>query len=656
MTNQKKKSDGDGEPLIGSLTITHSGCGFFVPDDSSLSDVYIGEGYLGMALDGDRVKIQLDHPSGHGVRKFGHVVEVVARSAAHLVATVIEGGRARPEDPKNPFDYKIIDPPAGLRVGVKVLLKTVVFPGDGEEPQAGVAEILGAGGEPRTEIAAILRSFQAPEAFPDAVRQHARQLLGRLNFTAENRSDLTDLRCCTIDPDDARDYDDALSFEPLKNGHCRVGIHIADVSAFVTPGDVIDDEAAARSTSIYLPDRVIPMLPEELSNEICSLRPNVPRYAKTVFIEFSPDGERKKYHLERSLIKSSRRLTYKQARQIIDDETAASALGDAALVEDLRGLHALAQRLRATRLAGGAIELNMREMQITFDEKGNATGLVAVENDFSHQLVEEFMLAANVAVAEWCKQNGLPVLHRQHEPPSDEAVADLAEFLSAAGQPFKPPFQRERLQKIIDKTKGQPEARAINLAVLKSFSRAVYGPRGDIGHFALNFPSYLHFTSPIRRYPDLHLHQMLDQAFALTGKEKLPVKLRQKILPAATVDLTKLGEHCSGRERRAMKIEEGAKSFFRLQLLDATPQREFKAVITGVRKFGIFVEIEKYFVEGMIPRWLIERKGFSLREVNPNARGADAKGFHLGQEVRVRVINLNLAERYCEFDFIGVAR
>ena len=457
----------------------------------------------------------------------------------------------------------------------------------------------------------------------------------------------------TIDPESARDFDDALSCETLPNGNLRVGVHIADVSHYVTKGSLLDAEARERSTSIYLPERVIPMLPEELSNDVCSLRPGEPRPVKTVFIEFTPEGEKVRATIHRAVIKSAHRLTYKQVKTLLEDEAAAAAFGDAAMLGALRALNALAQTLRARRVKNGSLELNMEETAIVFDADGNAAAIVKVENDYTHQLVEEFMLAANVCVAEWAKANGLPVLHRVHEPPAEEAMEELADFLNASGCVFRPPFKRDRLQKVIDGVRGKPEEHAINLAILKSFNQAVYDPRGDIGHFALNFPSYLHFTSPIRRYHDLQLHQTLDAAFGKGKATKLPQKLRKAILPDKNDPLQLLGEHCSAMERRAMKIEEACKDFRRLEILSRAPEREFVAVVTGIRKFGVFVEIENYLVEGLLPRWQIERKGYTTKEVAPNARGADAKGFSLGQEVRVRVTSVNLGERMCEMEFLG---
>lgn len=650
--------------LDGLLRVTRSGNAFLLPSDPAEDDIFIGEDYLGDALDGDKVRVGVDSPSGRGMRHFGRVLEVLERGNPRLVAIVTADLSAQPEDPKNPFAYTIIDRPPELKADTKILLETVVYPGDGKQATGKIVEILGPAGAPDTETAAILAGYNAPGPFPEEVKDEVRHIAASAPMKDRTgRLDLTELITVTIDPDTARDFDDALSIEERPDGTLVVGVHIADVSHFVVPGSKLDEEARERSTSIYLPGRVIPMLPEELSNDLCSLRPREDRFSKTVFITYSPEGERKDYHIHRSVINSRRRMTYNEVKVLIENEALAAEFEDKELLAVLRRLDALARKLRKRRLDNGSIELNMKEFIILLDEEGCACGMEEAEHDFSHELVEEFMLAANCCVAEWAHQNGLPVLHRIHESPDEEGTQELADFLTACGFTFKPPLRRDRLQDIINKVKGRPEEHAINLAILKSFKQAVYGPGSDRGHFALNFPHYLHFTSPIRRYPDLHLHQMLDTVFSQSG-DKLPKKCR-KAPPAGGKPLEMLGLHCSGLERRAMKIEEAVKDFRRLELLKNSEQREFLAVVTGIRKFGIFVEIENYFVEGMLPRWMIEKKGYSTREVVPgenkkkghgkDSRGRlDKGGFHLGQEIKVRITKIDLTARSCEMELVEV--
>lgn len=644
--------------ITGCIKITRSGNGFLIPDDPSIDDLYIGEEYLGAALDGDKVQVSVDAPKGRGYRHFGRVVAIVERAMPRFVAIISEDKNAIPEDPKNPFTYIIEGNVDGLIADTKVIIDTTRFPGEGEEPPAGkVVEVLGPAGAPDTETAAILASYKAPGPFPTEVKEEVRAIAASDPMKdRKGRLDLTDLITVTIDPDTARDFDDALSVEVNERGNLVVGVHIADVSHFVRRGSCLDEESRDRSTSIYLPGRVIPMLPEELSNDLCSLRPNEDRFAKTVFIEYTPDGERVNYHIHRSVIHSRRRMTYNQAKDVLSNDELAAAFEDKDLLERLQRLNTLAQKLRAARMESGSIELNMKEFYIILDEQGCACDMAQAEHDFSHELVEEFMLAANCCVAEWAHENGLPVLHRVHEAPDEESTMELADFLNASGYTFKPPFKRERLQQVIDKARDKPEEHSINLAILKSFKQAVYAPSSAMGHFALNFTHYLHFTSPIRRYPDLQLHQMLDSSF--TGDaNKLPKKLRTAPKPGGK-SLENLGLHCSGLERRAMKIEEAVKDFRRLELLQKSEQREFRAVVTGIRKFGLFVEIENYFVEGMLPRWMVEKKGYSTKEVIPNAKKSrhkkDAPGFHLGQEVEVKITKIDLTARTCEMELVRV--
>ncbi len=642
----------------GLIRVTRAGNGFLIPDDPALEDLYIGENYLGAALDGDKVRVRIDSPSGVGYRHFGRVVEVIERGTPRFVAIITDKLTALPEDPKNPFEYKITDLPAGLKPDTKVIVDTITFPGDGGEPEGKIVEILGPAGAPDTETAAILAGFQAPGPFPDEVKQEVRKIAASNPLhERSDRLDITKLITVTIDPDTARDFDDALSFEVKPDGSIRVGVHIADVSHFVRPGSELDREALERSTSIYLPGRVIPMLPEELSNDLCSLRPHEDRFTKTVFIDYDTEGNRKDFQIHRTVICSRRRMTYNEVKLLLTNEEAAAQFEDQELLQVLRGMNALAQKIRAKRIKNGSIELNMKEYYILLDADNNVTGMALSEHDFSHELVEEFMLAGNICLAEWAHHNGLPALHRIHESPDEDSTNELADFLNASGYVFKPPFRRERIQEVINKVRDKPEEHAINLAILKSFKQAVYGPASDRGHFALNFPHYMHFTSPIRRYPDLQLHQALDAVFT-KGADKLPKKLR-KAPEAGGKKLELLGLHCSGRERRAMKIEEAVKDFRRLELLQKSSEREFMAVITGIRKFGVFVEIEDYFVEGMLPRFMIEKKGYSTKEVVPNAKlkhRDDRPGFHLGQEVKVKIVRIDLKARVCDMELIDVPR
>ncbi len=692
--------------VIGEIDIAMAGHAFVLPEDPEEADIFVPPDKLLDAFDGDKVKVRVTESERRGERRSsGQVIQVIERARQRLVACMLPSKRAIVEDPRNNYEFAIVYSPdapvktasqaaksmrmrrnaerKGLEpkktsvrltvgetaslppAGQKVLLEVISWPSDPEGAKAKIVEVLGPSGDPDTETAAILAESDAPGPFPAEVLREARHL--ERDLTPAELAGRLDLRkeiCCTIDPPDARDFDDALGLKVNPDGTLTVDVHIADVAQYVRPGTVLDEEARERSTSIYLPERVIPMLPEEISNDICSLRPNEDRPAKTVRLQFTPEGERLNYTIHRSLIHSRRRFTYGEVRDLVDFEALRNEFEDQELLDRVLRLHDLAMKLRKKRLSGGAIELNLSEYRVVIDEDGKAVALEKVEHDFSHQLVEEFMLSANRAVAEWAAKNGLPALHRLHPPPKDERVEELAEYLTASGYTFKPPFQRKKLMAVIAKAAGKPEEHAINLMILKSFQQATYGPDPDVGHFALNFSKYMHFTSPIRRYPDLYLHQMLDKAFELGAAKanKLPKTLRKQV--RSDDNLETLGYHCSSRERRAMRIEEGVKDFRRLELLSRASDKEFTAVVTGVKKFGIFVEIVGYFVESMIPKLALAKKGFSTREELPpqvagrkkqkRAQMAGDPGFHIGQLVRVRLRRVDLAARQCDLEFLGV--
>ncbi|MCL2000775.1 MAG: RNB domain-containing ribonuclease, partial [Planctomycetes bacterium] len=539
--------------LVGVLDIALAGHAFLLPDEPDEADLFIPPGGLLDAFDGDQARVKVLESERQGVMSFsGEVIEVIKRARTRIVATILPNGSALVADPRNRYEFKIVpapgapaesrrrkagkaDPDSGRTsnrraaasrigsppAGQKVLLEILAWPNEPGGAQARLVEVLGPSGDPDTETAAILAENDAPGRFSEDTLKAVRRLARGISPEERiRRLDLTGEICCTIDPADAHDFDDALGLKENPDGTFTVDVHIADVAHYVRPGSALDLEARDRSTSIYLPERVIPMLPEEISNDICSLRPDEERPAKTVRLQFTPDGERVNYSIHRSLIRSRRRFSYGEVRELVAGKPAADAFADRKLLEVVTKLHRLAMRIRKKRLAGEAIELNLSEYRVIIDAEGRAIALEKVEHDTSHQMVEEFMLAANRVLAEWAAVNTLPALHRLHPPPKEERVEELSKYLTASGYPFKPPFQRRKLKAIIAKVRGRPEEHAVNIMILKSFQQAAYGPDPDIGHFALDFPKYMHFTSPIRRYPDLHLHQALDRVFAPRGGEK----------------------------------------------------------------------------------------------------------------------------------------
>ena len=418
--------------LTGILRLTRGGYGFVEPDEIGRDHIYVPHDCLGGALPGDRVEVVLQR-SHDPLRPVGKVVAIKERGRSRFVAYFLSNGMAKPEDDRNPYIFEVEKAVKAAKPGMKVLFEISRFPSEGRKPAGCIVEALGPAGAPDTETAAILANYDVPLVFPAEVKREARAMARPIAAAEyERRLDLRQLATFTIDPDDARDYDDALSCEDRPDGTIVVGVHIADVSHYVQPGSCLDKEARRRSTSIYLPERVIPMLPEELANDICSLRPGEARLTKTVFLRYDTAGRRLDYAIHRSVIRSRKRFTYRQVTALLAGKRRPAA-HVVPLLSSLRRLHELAQCLRQQRIARGSVELDLPDFKVILDDSGNAVRLERCEHDFSHQLVEEFMLAANQAVAEWCFDNRMPVLYRVHEPPLEDDLLDLAHFMRACG-------------------------------------------------------------------------------------------------------------------------------------------------------------------------------------------------------------------------------
>lgn len=662
-----------GVTLLGVVEVKRGGFGFFVSEDATQEDLFIPENDLNGAMNGDRVTVEIVRGgSRRGALESARVVEIVERAVHRIVCRVLRGGATVLCDPEDPRIQAYFN--ATLAEGVsafpddKVLVEITEYPMGGGDGEGVIIDRLGPAGEPTTEIAAILGQFDVPTEFPEDVLAEVREMA--MTISADERArrhDLTDMLCVTIDPVDARDFDDAISVSKTEHGY-RLGVHIADVSHFVRTGTALDREARNRSTSIYLPGRVIPMLPPELSNDLCSLRPNEERFALSVFMDVSEDGEVSHPECSRSIIKSRRRLTYEQAYALLSDDATAEGFDDKDVLSTVRMIRTMAGLLRTRRMREGSIELCMPEYKVMVDEHGEAVGMIRVEYDVTHQMVEDCMLAANVAMAQYAAKRHLPVLYRVHDEPESESIETLAEFLDACGYRLSLPMTRKGLNKILEAVREKPEEYSVNLAVLTSMKQAQYVPQVN-QHFALGFQKYTHFTSPIRRYPDLWLHQQL-KACMPENDCRLPEQSSARGGEGASVELVALGMHASARERQAMKVEGDVVNFRRLELLRKCDKTVHHARITGIRSFGVFVSINDFFVEAMLSRDELAAHGIATESFLPNAEerfqrgkkpsrrteGRKARGgFHLGEEVLVEVKKIDMATRSCEIGFIGRA-
>jgi len=504
-----------------------------------------------------------------------------------------------------------------------------------------VVEVLGARGAPGIDTLSIIHEFELPQEFPEDVLEAAREQAE--HFDPENlhgRRDLTADTIITIDPVDARDFDDAISLERTENGHWRLGVHIADVTHFVPTRSALDREARERATSVYLPDRVIPMLPETISNHLASLQPDKVRYARTVEIEFTPAGIRVSAEVYRSAIKSRRRFTYEEVDEYLADPTAWKEKLTPEVHSLVGRMHELAMVLRRRRLDAGAIELHLPEVKIDLDRAGRVAGAHVVQNTVSHQIIEEFMLAANEAVATWLHSEGLIFLRRVHETPELRRLKAVTTFVRELGIACESLESRFEIKRVIAEVMGKPMERAVNFAVLKSMQKAHYSPIEE-GHYALHSQHYCHFTSPIRRYPDLTVHRLCDAL----ARGRRPHQSAE--------ELTSLGEHCSEREQRAERAERELVKVKLLAFLSERIGEQFDAVITGVESFGIFAQGIELPAEGLIHVNAMRDDHYDYDSATHSLVGRRAgNALRLGDTIRVEIGRVDVDRRELDLRLI----
>ncbi len=517
----------------------------------------------------------------------------------------------------------------------------VRFPTARRSGEGVIVEVLGDHAQPGVDTRIIMREFSLPEAFPEEVLAAARREAETFDETiGPARTDLTGLTVITIDPKDARDFDDAISLEQIEKDHWRLGVHIADVSHFVRPRTPLDDEAQNRATSIYLPDRVIPMLPEVISNNLASLQPDRVRYTKTAFIEFTPNGARIATDVCSAAIRSKWRFNYEEVDDYVERPHVWKRKLPADVFQLLGRMYRLAMILRRRRMERGSLELTMPEIKLDLDRHGKVTGAHKVTYTESHQVIEEFMLAANEAVAARLHDAELHYLRRIHGNPDPRKLKTLTEFARHLEFDVESLESRFEIKRLLAEVAGRPEEYAVNFAVLRSLKKAVYGPEQE-GHYALASDNYCHFTSPIRRYPDLVVHRLLDTL--ATGKRP----------ETDFAKLVLLGEHCSDRERRAETAE---RELIKLKLLHFLHDRigtQMDGVVTGVENFGIFVQGVELPAEGLVRVDSLADDFYELDETTLTLAGRRAgNSFRLGDRLRVEVANVDLGRRELDFRYV----
>ncbi len=634
-----------GSRVVGVYRGSARGFGFITPSEPNThGDLYVPAGENLDAVTGDTVLarvIKRGKQAGKMIYQ-GRIVNVVARGNSRFVGELARAEKGEPfwfvsPQGRNYTDPIVIDDvgPAG-KAGEKVVVEIVRY-GSGENLAHGViVETLGAGGPIDVETLAMIREHGLPDAFEEDVLAEARAAVASFDCQADasdDREDLTDWTVVTIDPVSARDYDDAISITPRKGGGFRLGVHIADVAHFVPVGSALDVEASARGNSVYFPRKVVPMLPEILANGVCSLQAGQVRFVKTALIDYDAEANVVGARIANAKIRSRQRLTYEEAQGILAGNVGGY---ERPVVDLVRAMETLAKRVEARRRRAGMLHLDLPEVELVFSDAGAVTGVVPADQSYTHTIIEMFMVEANEVSARRLEKLDVPFMRRIHPEGDATATKHLREFVKACGLKIPRDLTRQDMQALIDSVRGLPESYAVNLALLKTFEKAEYSPL-QMGHFALASRCYCHFTSPIRRYPDLLVHRLLDM--------DIRGRLKSESHPDTSA-LAELGRQCSYTERRAERAGRELRALLVLHMLAEHVGEQFEAVVTGVTSFGVFAELVAYRVEGLIA---LSDLGDDWWEPDP-ARGVVAaqrsgRRIQLGDLAKVRIVSVDLARR-----------
>lgn len=640
----------------GTFQANPAGYGFVLSDRKGLSDIYVAAAARLDAMNGDKVVVRLSAPvrgrkKGAGSRE-GVIIRILERAHRRVVGTFERSalgtkwyGSVSPADQKLMQDLLIgPDHMGGAEPGDIVAAEIVAYPLRGRHGEGRIVKIIGKPGDPGIETELIIEQHELPVAFSPAALQEAAAVPPEVTpAMRRGRVDLRHLPTVTIDGEKARDFDDAISIEKTKDGW-RLWVHIADVAHYVPEGSFLDQEAYQRGTSVYLPDRAIPMLPETLSNGICSLNPQTDRLTLTCEMDINAKGNVAEYDIYESVITSDERMTYTAVRQILADCDPALRSRYAALLPRFELMAELMEVLRAKRTRRGSIDFDLPEPQIVLDLQGKMTDIVRAERNMAHQLIEEFMLVANETVAGHIEELGVPLIYRIHEEPAEDKMDSLAEFLATVGITLPPAdkLKPRHIQKAVASARGTSLEALVSTVVLRTMKQARYSGE-NVGHFGLAAESYAHFTSPIRRYPDLMVHRIVKAA----GRGAFEVEENVQRL---TEKLPEAAAHCSQRERVAMEAERDVVAMLKVIFMQDKLGDVYDGIITGVTNFGFFVQLRELFVEGLVHVSSLADDYYHYIENRHCLRGERKKRmFRIGDAVRVRLDRVDRERKRIDF-------
>ncbi len=628
----------------GTLDITRSGIGYVVIGGEK-GDILVRPHHFNTAMHGDEVKVKVVKESQKTFRREGKITDVTARKQTEFVGKVqvSENFAFFVADSDKPMpDFYI--PKESLKEAKdkdRVIVRLTKWGKDDKKPVGEVVSIMSAEDANDAAMKEIIAENGFPLEFPDEVIEEAHRLPEVLSAAEiKKRKDMRDILTFTIDPVDAKDFDDAISIRLLKAGIYEIGVHIADVGYYVEPNTQLDDEAYKRATSVYLPDRVNPMLPERISNELCSLRPHEDKFTFSAVFQMNTKGEVKQHWLGKTVIHSDHRFTYEDVQQIIET-------GEGEYSDEIRLLNDIAQKLRKKRFSKGAINFSSQEVRFRLDEKGKPIGIVVKESKESHQLIEEFMLLANRTVAEsvskvQVNKKPIPFPYRIHDVPDEEKLQPFVEFARKFGHKFhtdSPENIAKSFNQMLADVQGKPEQHVLEQLGIRTMAKAVY-TSDNIGHYGLAFEHYCHFTSPIRRYPDVLVHRVLESI--LNNQIIIDKKMEEKC------------KHCSERERAAMEAERASNKYKQVEFMRDYIGEVFEGVISGVAGFGFFVETVEHKCEGMVSvTSLSDYDDFRLVEGDYSLVGRrSGRKFRMGDRVWIRVIAANLEKRQMDYQWV----